>query len=163
MIDRKRGDETELGASATSRPEVVTTRNGARNGTATSSFADRSFHFSAPRVIVARPSSMASLATISRRNPSWSVSANPELSTVAQAASTRSGVSTRPTATSRDRMRETDAAATQIGQLIPGSAANRIAAPSADVSMAAVQATAEAEDRIGSFGFRGDRVLYTTK
>ncbi|MDQ6769003.1 MAG: hypothetical protein M3Z54_03335 [Gemmatimonadota bacterium] len=52
-------------------------------------------------------------------------------------------------------MRDTDAAATHIGQLVPGKAENRIAAPSAEVRMAAVQATAEAENRIGSVGLKG--------
>jgi hypothetical protein len=47
-------------------------------------------------------------------------------------------------------MSEAEAAATQIGQLMPGSTENRIAAPSAEVSIAAVQATVEAEDLIGS-------------
>src|SRR5258705_13689155 len=160
MIDRDRGDETELGASATSRAVVVTTRNGARKGTAISSLAERSLHFSAPRVIVARPNSMASLKTIRPLKGSVLVNANPKLSTVAQATSTRSGVSTRPTATNRDRMRETDAAETQIGQLMPASAANRIAAPSADVSIAAVQATVEANDRIDLARVEGQSTLH---
>src|SRR5439155_85333 len=88
---------------------------------------------------------MASLMTIGARTRLLSASANPKLSTVAQATSTRTGVSTRPAAASRDRMRESEAAPTQIGQLMPASAEKMIAAPSAEVSMAAVQATAAAD------------------
>ncbi len=46
-------------------------------------------------------------------------------------------------------MSEMEAAATQIGQLIPGQAENRIAAPRAEVRMAVVQATADVGERIG--------------
>ena len=122
MMDRARGEELELVASAASYAVAPTTRTGARNGTATSNFAESSLQFVAPSVMVARPRSMASLSTISKWKNSLSVNENPTASTVAQASRTSKGSSTRCTATKRDKMRHAEATPTQIGQLIPGHA-----------------------------------------
>jgi hypothetical protein len=73
-------------------------------------------------------------------NGSVLVSAKPKLRIVAQVHRMSSGVSTRPMAEYRARTRDPDAAATQIGQLMPGSAEKRMVAPSAAVIVAQIQA-----------------------
>ena len=65
---------------------------------------------------------MASLRTIRKWKKSLSVNANATASTVAHARRMSKGSSTRCTATKRDKMRHAEAAATHIGQLIPGNA-----------------------------------------
>src|SRR5438105_11222486 len=64
MIDRAREEDTERGAPDASRAVAPATRRGARIGTATSSLAESSLQLWAPRVMVASPSSIASLTTI---------------------------------------------------------------------------------------------------
>ena len=63
------------------------------------------------------------------------LTANPMLSSVAQARRIARGASTFPRRLRREIRTEADAAATQIGQLKPGAAENRSAAPTAEVKM----------------------------
>jgi len=77
---------------------------------------------------------MASLSTMRKWRKSVSVSANATLSSVAQATRTRRGISARRAATSREAISDAEAAATQMGQLMPGSAEKRIAAPRNEVN-----------------------------
>ena len=87
--------------------------------------------------------------------------ASPKLSSVAQVSSTVRGSSMLLRAMSRQRMTETDAAATQIAQLIPGLAEKRRAAPAADVSRAAVQVIVTEGSRM--VPRKWCRVLYIAK
>jgi hypothetical protein len=61
----------------------------------------------------------------------------------------------------RERTTDIEAAATQIGQLIPASAEKRSAAPRAEVRAAAVQVVVAELSRMVSGS--GCRVLYNTK
>src|SRR6266550_562866 len=158
----ERGEETERGAPAVSCAAATATRSGARKGTATSNLAESSLQLVAPSVMVARPRSMASLSTIRTWKNSLAVSAKPTLRRVDQVTRTRRGVSGRLRTASLATISEIEAVATQIGQLMPGHAEKRIAAPRAEVRRAADQATAEAEGRMRWFIERC-RVLYTTK
>src|SRR5256714_3113635 len=137
---RERGEDADGGAPATSWAVAPTTRIGARKGTAASSLAERSPQRSPPMVITASPSSMASASTMKPGNGTVVVRAKPRLRTVAQPHSTSRGASTRRTAEYLAMISEPDAAATQIGQLMPASAEKRIVAPSADVMTAQIQA-----------------------
>src|SRR2546423_15003649 len=136
MIERALGDDAGRGASAAWYALACHTRNGARNGTVRRSLADSSLQELQPIEITARPRSIASLITISRCRNSLLRRAKPRLSTVAQARRTAKGVSTLLRETTREIKSDAEAAAIQMGQLIPGWAENRIAAPTADVARA---------------------------
>jgi hypothetical protein len=148
MSDRDLGEEIVCGASATWYAVARQTRNGARKGTVTSSFAERALQDSAPTEMIARPRSMASLRTTRAWIKSLSLSAKPKLRSVAQESNMASGRSTLPRVTSLAITTERDTAATQIGQLMPGSAEKRKAAPRAELRRAEVQTTI-VELRIG--------------
>jgi len=95
---RDRGVDTVRGAPATSCAVEPTTRAGARKGTAANSLAERSAQRSAPSVMTASPSSIASASRVKNGNGSVVVSAKPMARTVAHVHRIRSGRSTRPTA-----------------------------------------------------------------
>jgi len=92
--ERVRDDEKDRGVAVTSRAVPPSTRTGASQGTAARSFAERSDQLATPSVIMARPSSMASLSTISARMKGVSLMAKRTARINAHASRISSGDST---------------------------------------------------------------------
>src|SRR3954464_6904658 len=133
ISERDRGDETESGALATSLALARQTRNGARTGTTARSLAESALQDSTPIEMTARPSSMPSLITTRRSAKPLPWNANLRLSSVAHARRMARGRSTLPRWMSLATMTQTEAVATQMGQLTPAAAEKRTAAPRAEV------------------------------